>query len=396
MEFLYPKSQQFPFDIICTEIVRQLERRNWQVAGFELAFDTYGTGDRKFRLLRTIRTRDARIRFGRPQGRIDGTHWNDTAAVSDIVIPKKELHVYDDESGPTFYLYVGNDWEKDRERFMNGSKVNSKLDGEPRTYLQYSGAALIDGHRFYLHRRQPYLVHTNDLGREYDREGEPEFFETKKVLQDFAAYLEMMLGHIIGCRIPNEIIDGFPEPAAIPMPAIGSLFCFGSYDDAMRVRKGAKSSELLEPPDRYGMQGNGWRLVAYGDSDGNIPQIAHEGFLWCGIGEVDAHTPKKSLLIPGGHWSSRDEFVFRVKPNRANDIYVADHAAYEKRRQELIDANPGSERFTQDQVRDFVSARGRTIVPLAEYMGGYEQPIVLVQRELSLDEVELVSASCDR
>lgn len=216
VEFLYPVSRQYPFDEVCSKIVHELEMRAWRVPGLTVEFRGYG----RYRLVSSITGPSFRLGFCRVQRAIPGGQWNDTAGVSEIIIPKMQLNVYEDESGPTLYLYVGSDWERDRARFMNSVKVNSKLLGEPRMYLQYHGECHCGGdegnrtygahdllgtltgrgrgagslqHMRHTHtgRRSPLLAHTNDLGREYDpRRGEPRLFETAKVMEQFRRYLE--------------------------------------------------------------------------------------------------------------------------------------------------------------------------------------------------------------
>lgn len=423
MQFLYPSVQKFPFDSTCEQIVRELEKRNWQVPGINVEFHEYGSAAQKFRAVSWIKSQDFKLWFCRVQRLLPGGRWNDTAGVTEIVIPKKELHVYEDESGPTFYLYVGNDYERDREKFMNGSKVNSKLNGEPKMYLEYKGGcdcratggasfeavsfltATLTGDAEKLARmththsgrRPPVLVHTNDLNREYDPEGdEPKLFRTSEVMAEFKQYLEeVVLKMIVSCPIPTEKVDAFIAPAPIPFPeSVGSIFCFSEYREAERIKQGKEDVEKLELSDRYGLSGGGYRLMSLGTSnDGTVPKIAYEGFLWCGIGEVTPETAIESLEVPGHYrWSDRERFVIRVKPNRANEVYIADHAQYEKRCKELGDAmEKGRDRFTDAEVADFTRARARTIIPISEYQGGYEQPVVLINRELSFDEVEVVS-----
>lgn len=404
VEFLYPISRQYPFDEVCERIVRALEERNWEVPGMAVELDDYGSGDQRFRLVRYIKGRDFRIHFGRAQRRMPGGHYNDTAAVSDITIPMKELCVYEDETGPTFYLYVGVAWERDRKKFMDGLKVNSKLNGKRRMYLMYKGAFHIDQCSYPASRhpqRRTYLVHTNDLGREYNPEGdEPRFFVTSEVLEEFRQYLEQtVLAAIMSHPIPEEKIDTLATPGPIAFPAsIGPLFCFGDYREAEQIKQGRADPKKLEPADRYGLSGSGYRLMSLGTpNDGTVPEIAYKGFLWCAIGEVTAETEIDSLKVPGHHrWSDRERFVIRVKPNRANGIYIADHAPYEKRRKELADATPGRDRFTDEEVADFTRTRARTIIPITEYKGEFEQPLVLICRELSFDEVKVVSGPHER
>lgn len=406
MQFLYPSSRQFPFDNVCIAIVAELEDRNWKVPGISVEFHEYGSGEQKFRAVWRIKSQDFSLWFSRVQRLLPGGRWNDTAGVTEIVIPQKELHVHDDESGPSFYLYVGDNYERDREKFMNGSKVNSKLGGKPRTYLQYKGECHCynggDGRYDKLPHthpgcRPPLLVHTNDLNREYDPKGdEPKLFRTSEVMAEFGRYLEeVVLKMIVAHPIPVVKVDAFiaPEPILFP-ESVGTIFCFSEYREVDRIKLGKENVEKLHPSDRYGLSGGGYRLVPLGTcNDGTVPKIAYEGFLWCGIGEVTPEMAIESLEVPGHHrWSDREQFVIRVKPNRANEVYIADHAEYEKRRKQLGDAmEDGRDQFTDAEIADFTCARARTIVPISVYQGGYEQPIVLINRELSFDEVEVVS-----
>ncbi len=423
MLFLYPRSRHFPFDEVCEQIVRELEKRNWSVPGMDVSFEVYGSGEQKMTYVGKIKGDDFQIRFGRPQALLPGGRYNDVSAASTIHIPHKELHVYNDESGPTFYLYVGSDWEKDREDFFNGSKVNSKLRGRPRTYLQYTGGCncrTIAGAAFeavgllsamitrdaqtlarmtHTHsgRRSPLLVHTNDLNREYDPEGkEPALFKTANVMDEFRQYLsDVVLCSILAQPISSERIELLAPPAT-PFPtSIGPIFCFAEHRDVDRIERGKTDASELLPADRYAMSGGGYRLMPLSTSDdGTVPEISYEGFLWCGIGKVTPETDIEALEVFGHHrWPDREQFVLRLTPKSSESIYVADHAAYEKRRQELSDIaeKEGRRRFTDEEVADFVRARARTIVPIAEYKGDFEKPVVLVTRELAFEEVEVVS-----
>ncbi len=416
IEFLYPISRQFPFDEVCEKIVRELELRNWNVPGMTVEFHEYGSGEQKFRAVEHIKSLNFKLWFCRVQRLMPGGRYNDTAAVTEIVIPKKELHVYEDESGPSFYTYVGNNWAQDREKFMYGSKVNSKLNGEPRLYLKYKGVCCCGSTQAsfgknipHTHpgRRSPILVHDNDLGREYEPQergkwnwlewqrepGEPKEFITAMVMYEFTKWLEQnVLAVIMSHPVPTERIDAFPPEQIIPFPeAVGPLFAFGEENDWWRIAQGKADPKELDPSDRSMYLGSSARLACLG-TNGDFPKIAYEGFQWCGIGAVASDTDINSLEVPGQMRWDRQRFVIRVTPNRANHIYIADHSVYEKRRKEICDAiTDERDRLTNDEVSDFTAARARTIIPIAEYKGGFEQPIVLINRELSFDEVEVIS-----
>lgn len=185
---------RFPFDDICKSIFSRIHDRNFHVPGIKV--------DLSSRLcFAKIENYDFKISFGR-----------EAQCVSEIIIPKKRLCVYEDESGPNLYIYVGNNYERDRYKFM-GMLLHSRLHGEPRMYLKYTGGcdcmetagASFGAHEllnaklsrdsqiFHTHIgcRQPLLVHDNDLGREYDLEGdEPKFFQTSEIFEEFRKYLE--------------------------------------------------------------------------------------------------------------------------------------------------------------------------------------------------------------
>lgn len=395
--FLYPKSRQFPFDEVCDQIVRALEERNWDVPGINVEFDVYGSGDEKYRMVHCIKGDDFKLWFCRIQGRLNLT-LNDIAAVTEIVIPKKELHVYEDESGPTLYVYSGKNWSEDKERFLTGSKLDSRRREEPRWYLQYKGACncdarILGAQMTHTHQgdRSPLLIVDHEVNK-----GEPRQYRTWDVFHEFTLWLKNdLLAKILEQPAADERIDVFREDITPYPDNIEPIFCFGEADDARRVYQGTLDPTELEPSKRYGLMGSGYRLLSE-RNDGTVPKIAHDGFRWCGFGQITDEAPVDSLEVPGHNWQYDNErFVFRIKPNRADGIYVADHAQYEQRRKELVEETeakePGRKRFTDAEVADFSCARARTIVPITEYDGSFEQPIVLVNRELDFDEVELVS-----
>lgn len=380
MEFLYPTSRMFPFDEVCEAIVRELAKRNMKVPGMEVTIDEYGSGEQKLRHVYVISGTDFKLWFCRGQGQMPGGRWNDVAAVSRIYIPGKELGVYEDNSGPSFYLYVGKDWKKDREKFMNSVKVNSKLRHEQRLYLRYDG-------------RGRTLVHTNDLGREYDPKGkEPRYFITAAIMAEMRDYLEEKVLKFIKLQpIPDVVDDLLAVPEPIPYPPSISLFCFGDYRGAERIRQGKKDPKILLPADRFFYTG-GTRLMTLSmKNDGTVPEVAYEGFIWCGLGKVTKKTPINTLEVPGHYrWSDRERYLIRVIPNRANEIYIADHGQFEMRSKE-IDNSSNSYSFTGREVVDIYCARARTLIPITEYQGQFVKPVVLINRELDFDEVEVVS-----
>ena len=382
MQFLYPKSRQFPFDEVGEQIVRALEARAWKVPGFSVEFREYGSGAQKLRYVSSIQSdqsaidlahHDVRIEFGRPQGLLPGGRWNDTAAVNEVRFLRRSLRVYDDESGPTYYIYVGDAWECDRSTWW--SRPNARLNKEPRLCVKYSGW------RPY-HGRASSLAWDKD-GREYGPEGEePQSFPTHEVMEEVRAYLrDIVLPAIETYPVVEPIV--YVKPPPIPFPSnVGPFFAYGDGRDARRIELGKKCLDELQLADRYGLDARGWRLAPLRIKSGpDLPAVAYDGFLWCGS------TPN----VPGEHGRWSDDQLIKVTPKDARGIYVADHAAYAKRRAVLAEAIKGQrDSFTDAEVNDFVRARACTIVPIVDYKGDYEQPIYLINRELGFDEVEVI------
>ena len=385
MQFLYPTKHQFPFDEVCGLIVRALEARAWKAEGFVVDFRVYGSGAQKVRYVSSVQSdqsaidlgqHDVKIDFGRPQETLPGGRLNDCAAVNEVRIPRRSLRVYEDESGPTYNVYVGNAWEQDRSTWW--SRPNARLNNEPRLCVRYSG----DGR--FRNRRSGSLSWDKD-GREYGPEGdEPTLFSMAEVMEEFRVYLNDVVLPAIEAFPVADTLEEFPEPPPIPMPVgVGSFLAHASYGDTRRIELGKKCVEDLPLADHYGMNGSGWRLAPLGIKRGDdLPEVAFDGFLWCGT------TPRIHNDYIG--YSSHDHLV-KITPKDARGIYVADHAVYARRRAELAESIKGQrDRFTDAEVNDFVRARACTIVPITEYRGDYGEPVYLINRELGFDEVEVI------
>jgi len=384
MQFLYPTKRQFPFDEVCEQIVRALEARAWKVPGVVVEFCEYGSGAQKLRYVRKIQSaqsaidlghHDVRIKFGRPQDLLPGGQLNDCAAVDEVQLARRSLHVYEDESGPTYNVYVGDAWEQDRWTWW--TRPNTCLDKEPRQCVAYSGRDRYRG------VRAADLAWSKDY-REYGPEGEdPQSFSTAAVMEEFRAYLhDVLLPAIEEYPVADEL-HVFVELPSITMPVgVGPFFTYAKGHDVHRIELGKKCVEELRPADRYGMNGGGWRLAPLGIKRGDdLPEVAFEGFLWCGT------TPD----VPGEHSSAFADQLVKVTPKDARGVYVADNAAYKRRRAEIATSiKDQRDRFTDAEVNDFVRARACTIVPITEYRGGYEEPVYLINRELGFDEVEVI------
>lgn len=384
-KFLYPHSRQFPFDEVAEKIVKAIENRNWKVPGITIDFDTYGTGETKYQMIRHITGDYFKLYFCRVQGRLEG-HWNDTAALHSVCIPKQILEVFEDESGPRYYYYVGKDWDSDKDWFMNSIKVNSKLNKDPRRYLQY------EGRRYYQGTRAKELLANNDLNREYSPKGnEPISFNLEEKFKEFTEWLEE--------NVLNYILS-FPEADVVEPPATmeklvhyngpwGTIFSVCDWTAASRIALGKKDKTDLPPKDRHANFGNGQRLVTLGvRCDGRFPRIAQDGFIWCDVNQnINKNSKIRDLLYDVQSSSWDGSYIVAIEPKYSNGVYVADNSKFEETRQQIFQAIAPRDRLTDEELGDALAARGATIVPITEYKGGYKEPIVLINRDLDFEEI---------
>lgn len=386
-KLLYPRSRQFPFDEVAEKIVKALEKRNWKVPGITVEFHTYGSGEAKYKMVEYIKGKNFRLHFSRSQGSLNN-YLNDIAALYKVHIPMQSIAVYDDESGPTYCLYVGKDWERDKDWFMNSIKVHSKLNKEPRKYLKYSG-------NMYRGRKKE-LVYDNDLGREYSPVGdEPQRINLEEKFKEFTSWLE---------KFVLEYILKFPEQEAEEEPAVEIVQYSGLWPvvfslcngrEVERILKGKKNPNELLLEDRHAYFGTGHRLVPLGARGEGLPEIAHEGFIWCDTNQNITPDYEKEEISSGVYSAmstlSYGNYIIAVALKYANDVYVADNTKFDETRYQLFESIAPRKRLTNDELNQAYVARGKTIVPINEYNGDYKEPIVLINRELDFSEIEWIA-----
>lgn len=388
-KFLYPKSRQFPFDEVAEKIVRAIEKRNWKVPGITVDFYCYGSGEAKYYMVSSIKGDNFKLYFSRNQGKLDN-HWYDVAAVHNICIPKQIMEVYADESGPTYYLYVGKNWEADKEWFMNSTKVHSKLNKEPRRYLKYEGNT--------YQQRATELVSDNDLNREYSPKGkELARMNLEEKFGEFTAWLKkFVLEYILTFEEADTIEPPISAEELIPYkgPWV-TVYSICGWREAERIKKGQENPTELPPEERHAYIGSGHRLVPLDvKCDGRFPKKACEGFIWCDVNQEEKVTQNAEFVNEvksSMRTFHKPKYIVAIKLKYANQVYVVDNSKYEETRKQLFKDIAPRERLTDEELGNAFASRGATIVSITEYKGDYKEPIVLIDRELDFDEVEVLS-----
>ncbi|MEC7838591.1 MAG: hypothetical protein VX777_00975 [Chlamydiota bacterium] len=377
--FLYPKSREYPFDEVCEKIVRALEKRSWTVPGIEVQFLDYEDHDERYRQVSTIQSKDFSLRFWRVQERID--YWKkNTAAIGTIKIPQKALVVYENAAGPTFYTYVGKNWEQDRESFMNDYKLHSKLKNRARIYLKYKGSCdPVDLTNRYENCKNPYLVNDTEDGKEYRaRDEEPTYYNSSEIFREVNDWLTNNILSKIETIKETKKIEAIPE-AMIPYPKdVGPFYLKIDYKTYAKIVKGQTDESQLEPSQRYAIKGGKYRLVSLGiTNDGSLSEVAYDKFTECSLKKLNLEKYQRTRAI------------LLIHPKHANGIFVADKAPAAKYKSDCFEGNPQKTMLTNTEFKEYRRYTGRTLIPIHEYQGNYKDPVILIRnkRKLSFDEV---------
>lgn len=132
------------------------------------------------------------------------------------------------------------------------------------------------------------------------------------------------------------------------------------------------------------------RLVPFGAKEG-VPKEAHWAYIWCGIGKCNSNDPPENYM-PKELISDYDEFDFRsylvqIEPKTAKDIFIVDYKVWDDFREEVFE---DSDVLSQNQYEELLLRLSKTLKPINEYKGEYKKPIVLIGRDVELDETRIV------
>lgn len=355
-KFLYPRSRQFPVDEVAEKIVRAIEKRNWKVPGIRVEFDTYGSWGGDYLYISTISGDNFKLHFARIQGKLSNGR-NDIAAVHQMIIPKEDLSIFHDESGPSYVLYVGENWERDKEWFMTSSKFHDKMNNKPKRYLRYTGDKRC--------KRSENLVSDKD-NREYEPEGEePTSLNLEETFERFEDWMEKnILSYILS----------FPEADVIKLPVVEKPVLYkGKWPLLFTI---CDFSELGH--------------MVYSDDKDMFNLCKFDG-IWCDVNQKINVTSSENDLSEEVmiHMISSSKIrIVAIRPIYANDIYVMDQARYTKTREEILSEIAPRTILTDEELQMAINSRSESFVPINEYKGGYEDPIVVIYREIGLDEIE--------
>lgn len=381
-DFVWPnEGNRHPLAHAGARLVQEFARVGWDAPGFNVELAVSGSGRNLHRQVRRISGNlpDGPFVFTFGMHEVDRSGKAFAAGLSEIVIPPGiELVTYSDNSGPTAALYVGRDWKADGKAFIDGFKTNAKLNGERKSYLRYEGSD--------LPRYRGILLHTNDLGREYEPEGsEP----VALALIELVAKVEAVVDRIIAqmSQLPSAQFEGrdaglstllpvTTTPAPADFPKLYAWIRDNRLHHLLHEPKG--------PEDDYGLRG-GARLLRLGDRPRiKVNQVAYGAFIYA---SADPSTRRE-------HPIDRHDRSLPVEISITDltNVYVVDASLYGQARSKAVaDAvAKGRDALSDQDITEALAAVAGTIVPAKDYRGGYAEPMYIIRRQLDRDEVRLL------
>lgn len=178
----YPEGQQYPFDPTCREIVDQLQRLHWQAPGIKVDFwMSQGDSPRPI-AVHGIEGTNFKLSFAFRGFQKASETESANKNIGTIDIPKRHLEIFDDFSGPTYSIYRGLSWERDRKSFRQ----------QTGNYFAYTGSDYTDRDAHAPGKLAAYLIPNRYANHEKPRmPWEPASLKTAEVMGEFNTWLSM-------------------------------------------------------------------------------------------------------------------------------------------------------------------------------------------------------------
>lgn len=294
-------------------------------------------------------------------------------------IKKMEINLGDDGNG-VFVELDGKQFKNNRWRTAGERKRNADWQGD-------------DLHRTYdgENEKDPRCQEINRRWRD-----DKTVLSWNQVEEDTIVWLaENVLNPLKECPKPNSQETAKPEGEPFPRDRIGPLYTFVKETDLKKIILIKGNPSKAYPDERKAVSPD-YKLLLFTTPLRGASEVSYNGFVWCGVGEMNeeiAANPDMNIGLRNKHADFFNrEGVAVIKPKTADNVYVVDWQARVDLKTQLVAGATaeGRDKFTYDELGEIEVAIAKTLVPIAKYNGGYKQPIVLIGRDIELDEVEIV------
>lgn len=202
---------------------------------------------------------------------------------------------------------------------------------------------------------------------------------------------ENVLNPLKKAQKPESQSTKQPEQEPFPEGKVGPLYAFVDEEDLKKIALIKDNPRKAYPDERKAVRPSR-RLLYLGMPRRDAPEIARDGFVWCGVGKIDDQTDMKQIKEIGLTYRSErfphSEGIAVIRPKTATDVFVVDWQECDDFRERTF--TPAHDTLTNAEVAEMQLTVARTLVPITEYQGNYRKPIVLIGRDVELDEIEPV------
>lgn len=345
----------------------------------EVKVTLHETGDGIFRTIGTVEGEQFRIWNCRASGVKYMDRYNDISRPQEVKIKPAgiDMDLYDDDG--IYVGYKGKRFTNVRWRTAVGRGYDS------------------DKYRDDLHRTcsgsndmaTPDEGYVSNQGWRDDKT----VHNWKEIEEEAIVWLaENVLNPLIEAPKPEAQATELPEEEPFPEGKVGPLYAFVDEEVLIKIAL-IKDNPGKAYPDERKAARPGKRLLSLGMPRGDAPEIVYDGFVWCGVGKINERTNLSEVkhIGPEYRWDDRpfhSQGIAIIKPKTATDVYIIDWQEWDNYRERTF--TPTHVRLTDAEYAEMHQVMARTIVPIAKYKGNYKKPIVLIGRDVELDEVEAV------
>jgi hypothetical protein len=178
---------------------------------------------------------------------------------------------------------------------------------------------------------------------------------------------------------PEFQISTPPAPEPFPQGTLeGPLYAFVEDDDRERTLALSLNPDNGYLDERHAIP-RLYSLAMPGDR-GPFPDLVHEFFVWVGVSGTGGFNPKVRRI---GQDSKRSDYAAILDLKDASHVFIVDWTPVD----ECLLKAPAQGEATGTAGETLTARLARTLIPITEYSGGYKHPIVLVARNIRLDEV---------
>ena len=320
-------------------LISELEKRNFDVPDFKLGFFLNEKGEIQL-------------------WRIENFALSLKIMNDSILIKELDSSIYSDGSG-SLQVYVGEDWESDKKEFIHGTMFHRAMNDKPRIGIPFS----LYNHEF---------KSCSDSREHQPNTTDQTMYSTLEINERIEKYLDSIVNYTKLLKYPKTQINVFTEPEHIKIDLKFQSKMYGFQ------RSHETQEDALNPNLRL------VSLSEYYPKDHRFAKILNDGFVYM---ELKSELPTHPTDSAQYNYRSDQGSIIEINLKYANSIFIIDTAIFQTLKDEWFSDNLERKNLPQEILEKFISSQLKSMIPINEYFGGYDTPIVISNRRILSDEI---------